>query len=85
MNISKENILNAFGKLVKERRQALNLSQEELGELSGLDRTYISGVERGLRNLSLTSIVSISNSLQISSSELLQGLETKAMQYDEKD
>jgi len=77
MIISKKNILKAFGKLVKERRLALALSQEELGALSELDRTYISGIERGLRNLSLTAIVSISASLQMTSSELLQGLENE--------
>lgn len=77
MIISKKNILKAFGKLVKERRLALALSQEELGALSELDRTYISGIERGLRNLSLTAIVSISASLQITSVELLQGLENE--------
>jgi transcriptional regulator with XRE-family HTH domain len=84
MITSKENILKTFGKLVKERRQALKLSQEDFGELCGLDRTYISGVERGLRNLSLTAIVSISASLQMTCAELLQGLESQAQQYEEK-
>lgn len=84
MITSKENILKTFGKLVKERRQALKLSQEDFGELCGLDRTYISGVERGLRNLSLTAIVSISAALQMTSAELLQGLESQAQQYKEK-
>lgn len=78
MITSKKNILKAFGKLVKERRLALALSQEELGALSELDRTYISGIERGLRNLSLTAIVSISASLNITSSELIQELEIEA-------
>lgn len=78
MITSKKNILKAFGKLVKERRLALALSQEELGALSELDRTYISGIERGLRNLSLTAIVSISASLNITSSELIKELEIEA-------
>ena len=79
---SKKNVLNVFGKLVKERRLALNLSQEELGTLSELDRTYISGIERGLRNLSLTAIVNISTSLRMTSAELIQGLEIKAQLHN---
>lgn len=75
---SKKNVLKAFGKLVKKRRLASKLSQEELGALSELDRTYISGIERGLRNLSLTAIVSISTSLKMTTAELLQGIEVEA-------
>ncbi len=83
MVISKKSVLKAFGILVKHQRQLLKLSQEELGELSGLDRTYISGIERGVRNLSLTAIVSLSNALQITSSELMQGLEGYIKKYDD--
>jgi len=85
MMTSKKNILEAFGKLVKEKRIALSLSQEELGVLSKLDRTYISGVERGLRNLSLTAIVSISASLNITSSELIKGLEIEVKKNTAKE
>jgi len=35
---------------LKRYRQAAGISQEELAQRSGLDRTYISGLERGLRN-----------------------------------
>lgn len=75
MNISRKPILKAIGQLVKQRRQTLMLSQEDLGGLAGLDRTYISGIERGVRNPSLTALVSLSTALQITTSELLQHLE----------
>lgn len=39
-----------FGPAVRRHRELLKLSQEELADRSGLDRTYISGVERGVRN-----------------------------------
>jgi len=50
---SGENIRVRFGKRIRELRQARGWSQETLGFESDLDRTYISGIERGLRNVSL--------------------------------
>ena len=42
----------ALGRSVRKRREAKDLTQETLAELANLDRTYISAVERGGRNLS---------------------------------
>lgn len=41
------NIEKAFGKIIRELRLERNLSQEKLSELSGLDRSYVSELERG--------------------------------------
>ncbi len=49
MDESKGKILSALGYLVRQRRTGLGISQEELGLRANLDRTYISGVERGVR------------------------------------
>lgn len=76
MDKSKSKILGALGYLVRQRRIALGISQEELGLRANLDRTYISGVERGVRNPSLTAIVSLANGLNITVSELLNNLES---------
>ena len=46
----------AFGRAVRDLRQRDGLSQEELGFRSGLHRTYVGGVERGERNLTLRSV-----------------------------
>ena len=59
---------------VRELRATKNLSQEELALKSGLDRTYISGVERGVRNISLESLESIINGLEIDVSKFLEEL-----------
>ena len=75
MDESKEAILTALGQLIREKRQHVGISQEELAARSGLDRTYISGVERGVRNPSLTALLKIANGLQISLAKLLNGLE----------
>lgn len=78
MDKSKQKILNALGYLVKQRRTELGISQEELGLRANLDRTYISGIERGVRNPSLTALVSLADGLGISVSILLQNLEIEA-------
>jgi transcriptional regulator with XRE-family HTH domain len=54
-----DNLLVSFGERVRELRTALGLSQEELGFRSDLDRTYISDIERGKRNVSLVNISAV--------------------------
>jgi transcriptional regulator with XRE-family HTH domain len=66
--------LKAFGILLQEARKSKGLSQEKLAELSDLHRTYISDLERGLRNPTLSTIVSLANALETTVSELLKGL-----------
>jgi transcriptional regulator with XRE-family HTH domain len=65
-------ILTLFGERVRVLRQALGLSQEALALAAGLDRTYIGGVERGERNISLVNIQKIAQALNVSSADLLQ-------------
>ena len=78
MNGAKKKILAALGQLVKQRRVALRISQEELGLRANLDRTYISGVERGIRNPSLTALTSLASGLGITVANLLNNLELEA-------
>jgi transcriptional regulator with XRE-family HTH domain len=61
----------AFGKVVRLRRHELELSQEELGARCGLDRTYVSGVERGERNPTIQTIWVFAEGLDIAPSMLL--------------
>jgi transcriptional regulator with XRE-family HTH domain len=72
---NKEAILTALGQLIRENRRNAGISQEELAARSGLDRTYVSGVERGVRNPSLTALLKIAKGLSLSLSMLLNGLE----------
>jgi len=67
-------ILSRFGERVRRLRTAKGFSQEALADKCELDRTYISGIERGKRNLSLRNIEIIARSLDISLSELMEGL-----------
>jgi transcriptional regulator with XRE-family HTH domain len=77
MDKNKANILKVLGSLVRQHRENLGISQEELATRSNLDRTYISGIERGIRNPSLTALVSLANGMNINVSDLLEGLENK--------
>ena len=67
-----------FGERVRQVRQSHSLSQEALADLAGLDRTYISSVERGQRNISLRNIEAIADALGVRLADLLKGLGSKA-------
>jgi len=71
----KEALLAALGRAVRRRREELEFSQEDLGFESDLDRTYISGIERGVRNPSYTVLFPLSKALDLSVSELLLRVE----------
>jgi transcriptional regulator with XRE-family HTH domain len=67
-------LLIRFGERVRNLRQATGLSQEAFAEKCGLDRTYISGIERGKRNVSLENLKVIAKGLNTSLSRLFEGL-----------
>lgn len=66
--------LKRFGQRVRELRQAAGLSQEALAERAGLHRTYVGGIERGERNVSILNILQLSRALRIRASELFMRL-----------
>lgn len=63
--------LLAIGLKMKAARSKLQMTQQELANLSGLDRAYISMVEHGKQNLTLGAMVKIANALDISTSDLV--------------
>ncbi|MCA1930286.1 MULTISPECIES: helix-turn-helix transcriptional regulator [unclassified Rheinheimera] len=67
----RQDSLLLFGLRVRELRSEKGISQEELAALTELDRTYISGIERGKRNLSLKNILKIASALNVTASQLL--------------
>ncbi|MBT1700282.1 helix-turn-helix domain-containing protein [Fulvivirgaceae bacterium PWU4] len=64
-----------FGELLKELRNKKGLTQEELATDCGLDRTYISMLERGLRQPTLTTLFKIAEVLNVSPSSIVKQLE----------
>jgi transcriptional regulator with XRE-family HTH domain len=63
-----------FGQRLRELRNAKGLSQEAFAAACGLDRTYISGIERGRRNVSLRNIEVVADALGVSLAELMKGV-----------
>lgn len=68
-------IQNAFGKVVRRLRLKRELTQEELGFESELRRTYISILELGQQQPTLTTIMKLSKALNIKPSKLIELLE----------
>jgi transcriptional regulator with XRE-family HTH domain len=66
--------LSAFG-LIRKTREAKSLTQERLAEKANLDPTYISGIERGVRNPSFLSIIRIAKALGTTVSKLSSGVD----------
>ena len=69
--------IKTFGNILQAIRMKKGFSQEKLALECGLDRTFISMLERGVRQPSLTTLVKISNTLQIKPSKLLVETEKK--------
>jgi transcriptional regulator with XRE-family HTH domain len=63
-----------FGRAVRRVREELQINQEEAAERCGLHRTYYSGIERGVRNVSLVNIGKVAKGLKISLPELFNRL-----------
>ncbi|HEY2282537.1 MAG TPA: helix-turn-helix transcriptional regulator [Solirubrobacteraceae bacterium] len=63
-----------LGARVRERRQALGLSQEALAHQSGIHWTFLGQVERGQRNISLHNLLKVAAGLRVDPSELVTGL-----------
>lgn len=68
------NILERFGNRVRALRKEQGISQEAFADKCGLNRTYISGIERGKRNVALCNIEAIARAFGISISQLTEGL-----------
>lgn len=68
-------IRKQFGMRVGQLRRSKHLSQEDLADLSGLHPTYISGIERGKRNVSLKNIRRLAIGLHIRIADLFAGID----------
>jgi len=69
--VADKQLLQQFGKRIRELRTARGLSQEQLADETGFHRTYIGMVERGERNLSLSNVAVFARFFELGVSELL--------------
>jgi transcriptional regulator with XRE-family HTH domain len=70
-------VINIFGQVLRELREENKISQEKLAEYCDLDRTFISLLERGQRQPSLSTIFKLSEALKIKSSKFLEIVESR--------
>ena len=68
-------VLAALGRNVRRRREARALTQEKLAQKAGLDPTYISGIERGLRNPGIKNVAKLAKTLGLTTGELCKGVD----------
>ena len=71
----RDSVLAALGRNVRQQREAKAFSQEKLAERPNLDPTYISGIERGLRNPGIKNVAKLAKALGLSTAELCKGVE----------
>jgi transcriptional regulator with XRE-family HTH domain len=64
-----------LGSRIRAFRLKKGFSQESFADHCGLHRTYMGGIERGERNLTIQTILTVANGLGITMSELLSGIE----------
>ena len=72
--MDKNQDLHKFGGNLLAIRESQKFSQEQLADLANMHRTYLSGIERGIRNPSLHNILRLARALNVDLSDLLEGL-----------
>jgi transcriptional regulator with XRE-family HTH domain len=66
-----ENVREIVARNLRLARQRAGVSQEALAEMAGIDRTYVSGIERGVRNPSIEVLAKFAHALGVSTASLL--------------
>lgn len=64
-------VLMALGGAIRHARKAQGMSQESLAAESGVERAYMSGIERGMQNLSLMTLARVAKALGLSVADLV--------------
>jgi len=65
---------------VRDRRSALGLTQERLAYKAGLNRTYVTDIERGARNLALVNVARIVHALDMTIPEFFRAFELEGLE-----
>jgi len=75
MPVRTDNISAIFGQVLREQRNSRGISQEDLALSANVDRTFVSQMERGIRQPSITTLIKLSGALGIQPSLLVQKVE----------
>ena len=76
--INMDSFLKKLGVKIRSRRKDLGLSQEEFASTTNFDRTYISLLERGKRNISIQNLLRVSEGLEVPLYELIKEVQDGA-------
>lgn len=68
---NEQEILKRIGKKVFENRKQRNMTQDELADYAGIDRTYIGYIENGKQNISISVLCKIANVFNIPLNDLI--------------
>lgn len=68
-------LLTAFGEAVRHRRQELGLTQQELAFHAQMSRSYVTDIERSIRNIAIKNLAKLAMALQLEMSQLLHRTE----------
>ena len=79
--MKKQNPQKVFGGAIKHYRKQIGLSQERLAEIADLHRTYVSDIERGNRNVSLTNILKLCTALQVTPARIFEWFDPQREKY----
>lgn len=79
-----EVLLKTLGEVIVERRKRLGMTQDELSELSGINRAFISNIEKGKRNPSIGAVASLARGLKLKTSLLLSKCEKQMTEAEGK-
>jgi len=74
----KDDLNTQFGKVIRNFREEVGMSQQELGDYADLDRSYISDLERGRYTPTLLTLFKLAQVLKTKPSELIKLLEKKS-------
>ena len=77
-------LLGNLGEVVRKRRLALDLSQEELAARAGVHRTYLSDIERGARNITITVLTRLADALEVRVSRVFRLTEQQTFEKPAK-
>lgn len=73
--VKHDSVLILLGKNVRQSRERRELTQEKLAEIADIDPTYVSGIERGLRNPGIKNVARLAKALGITTAELCKGVD----------
>jgi len=63
--------LKAIGQRIRQLRESRKISQDMFADLAGIDRSYMSGIERGVRNFGILHLFIIAKTLKVKPQDLL--------------